>query len=520
MVARYKHVDVSPRLLAVNLEAQLVPGTFAYALHHLIDALDLSAFDAHFRNDDNGAPAHAPAMLLKAVLLAYSQGVVSSRAIERACRSNVLFIALTGDASPHFTTIADFVSRSRDAIASVFAQVLVILGKEGLVGREMFAIDGVKLPSNASKHRSGTRAEFLAQAEKLERAAKRMLDRHRVNDVHGRDDGAHEQAVKRVERMTGEAMKIRSWLVANPKDREGRRGAARKSNRTDNESAKLATDKGVIQGYCGVAVVDAAHQIIVAASAHGSGSEQELLLPALEACAAQRDADTLITADAGYHSEANLAALAERGIGALIADNLMRKRDARFAGQAKHKAKSDALYDKRYDQARPAKATAVYGPSQFVIAEDQSHAICPAGQRLYRNGKDCTIRGGYSAVKFRAPKSACKDCALRTKCLRKPEATKSRQMAVLTRKPDGTLTQARHRVATHTQAMRERIDSEEGRRQYSRRFGVVEPVFANLRYNKRLNRFTLRSQRKVDGQWKLFALVHNIEKWTHLREAA
>jgi len=274
-MARYRYVDMSARLLPVNLESQLVPGTFAHALHHLIDALDLSAFDAHFRNDDNGAPAHAPAMLLKAVLLAYSQGVVSSRAIERACRDNVLFIAMTGDATPHFTTIADFVSRSRDAIASVFAQVLVILGKEGLVGRGMFAIDGVKLPSNASKHRSGTRAEFLAQAEKLERAAKTMLDRHRVNDVHAREGGANGQAASRIERMTSEAVKIRIWLAANPKDREGTRGAVRKSNRTDNESAKLATDKGVIQGYCGVAVVDAAHLIIGEASAHGSGSEPE-----------------------------------------------------------------------------------------------------------------------------------------------------------------------------------------------------------------------------------------------------
>lgn len=94
--------------------------------------------------------------------------MVSSRSLERACRDNILFVAITGDARPHFTTIAAFVSRSRDAIATVFAQVLAILGKKRLIGREMFAIDGVKLPSNASKHRSGTRAEFLPRAEKLE----------------------------------------------------------------------------------------------------------------------------------------------------------------------------------------------------------------------------------------------------------------------------------------------------------------------------------------------------------------
>lgn len=153
---------MSPRLLPVDLEAQLVPGTFAHAQHHLIDELDLLAFDARYRNDDKVAPTHDPA-----VLLGYSQGLVSSRSIERACRDNVLFVAITGDAKPHFTTIAAFVSGSRDAIAAVFAQVLAILGKDGLIGREMFAIDGVKLPSNASKHRSGTRADFVARAMKF-----------------------------------------------------------------------------------------------------------------------------------------------------------------------------------------------------------------------------------------------------------------------------------------------------------------------------------------------------------------
>ena len=503
-MARYKVIDMSPRLLPVDLQAQLVPGSFAHALHHLVDQLDLCAFDAHYRNDDNGACAYAPAVLLKAVLLAYSQGLVSSRVIERACRDNVLFIAVTGDAKPHFTTIADFVSGSRDAIASVFAQVLAILGNEGLIGREMFAIDGVKLPSNASKHRSGTRADFLAKAEKLERAARTMLDQHQRNDA-GNDESSAEKTTARIERITREAAKIRTWLATNPNDRPGTRGGIRKSNLTDNESAKMATDKGVVQGYCGVAVVDATHQIIVEASAHGTGSEQELLLSVVDACADQRTANTLITADAGYHSEANLAALADRHIPALIADGQMRQRDERFADQDKHTSKPDPLHDK----SAKAKAASVFGSDRFVVAEDQSHAICPAGQRLYRNGKDCTVNS-YSAIKFRAPESACKECALRRQCLRKPDTSKVRQVAVLTRKE----------VATHTQAMRERIDSEQGRQQYGRRFATVEPVFGNVRHNKRLNRFTLRSQHKVDGQWKLFALVHNIEKWGKYRQAA
>jgi transposase len=81
-----------------------------------------------------------------------------------ACREQVMFMALTGDRAPHFTTLAGFVRRLGDDIARIFTQVLYICDRQGLIGREMFAIDGVKLPSNASKARSGTRAEFERQA--------------------------------------------------------------------------------------------------------------------------------------------------------------------------------------------------------------------------------------------------------------------------------------------------------------------------------------------------------------------
>ena len=116
----------------------------------------------------------------------------------------------------------------------------------------------------------------------------------------------------------------------------------RKSNRTDNDSAKMATAKGVIQGYTGVAAVDDKHQIIVEAPAHGTGSEQELLVPVIEAMADLLDDASLITADAGYHSEANLKKLAEQKSEALIADNGMRGRDERFAGQDQYKRIGDS----------------------------------------------------------------------------------------------------------------------------------------------------------------------------------
>ena len=193
-----------------------------------------------------------------------------------------------------------------ELIGKVFRQVLLICDAQGLIGREMFAIDGVKLPSNASKQRSGTRAEFAHQAQKMEAAVQTMLERHREADTGDAEPSLRAKEVQRIRRLRCEARRIHEWLAEHPEDRQGSRGAVRKSNRTDNESAKMATSKGVIQGYTGVAAVDAKHQIIVQAQAHGTGSEQELLVPTVVALSDVLGADTLITADAGYHSEANL----------------------------------------------------------------------------------------------------------------------------------------------------------------------------------------------------------------------
>jgi hypothetical protein len=435
-------------------------------------------------------------------LFAYSQGIVSSRNIERACREHVTFIAMSGDSQPHFTTIAGFVSSLGDDIAPIFTQILLICDKQGLIGREMFAIDGVKLPSNASKARSGTRADFEIQATKLETAAKVMLERHREADQLAVEPDLQAKETQRLSRLQTDAAQVRQWLADHPADRKGSKGTVRKSNRTDNESAKMATSKGVIQGYTGVAAVDARHQIIVEAQAHGTGSEQELLIPVVKAMHEILSDASLITADAGYHSEANLKQLANLKIEALIADNNMRSRDERFAGQNKYKALPDPIHDKG---GKP-KQAARYQPKDFDYDPQAGTCICPAGKQLYGNGSDCTIKG-YAAVKFQGAQRDCLPCTHRDRCLLTPHKTKTRQVAFFQGRADGQ--------ESYTDKMKKLIDSPEGRSQYGRRFATVEPVFGNLRHNKRLNRFTLRGRKKVDAQWKLFCLVHNIEKLAH-----
>jgi transposase len=504
-MARYKIVDRSPRFLPIVLEAQLMPGSFEHALDYLIDhEVDLSGIAKRHMNDETGAPAYDPAVLLKIVLLAYSRGIVSSRAIERLCRENVLFMAVSGDSAPQFTTIAKFIRELREAALTIFTQVLLICDREGLIGRQMFAIDGVKLSSNADKRRSGTHAELAHEAERMESAVAKMLISHRHADESkgAAEAQAQAQATTRIERLQNEARRIREFLATHA-ERRSEKGSVRKSNVTDNDSAKMATSKGVIQGYTAVAAVDERAQIIVAAQAHGSGSEQSVLLPMVETTAALRTEQTIVTADAGYHSEANLAGLWERQVPALIADGLMRRRDPRFADQGRYKMLPDALYDKAA-AGKPSKAK--FQPNDFIYDAATRTCICPAGKKLYSTGSACSTNG-RKHHKFQGAKRDCVPCKLRDRCLRYPDRTPTRQVAFFEKNQSSPL--------PYTERMKQAIDSDRGRALYGRRIAIVEPVFANLRHNKRLDRFTLRTQRKVNIQWNLYCLVHNIEKLAH-----
>ena len=154
--------------------------------------LDLSSFDKWYDNDKGGAAAYPPSVMLKIVLFGYSRGLVSSRRIANACETNITFMSLSGDEQPHYTSIASFVAKMKDQIEPLFTQVLMICDREGLIGRNMFAIDGCKIRSNASKEWSGTFDELERKQAKLRRASQRILARHQAQDGLSEDEVAHD----------------------------------------------------------------------------------------------------------------------------------------------------------------------------------------------------------------------------------------------------------------------------------------------------------------------------------------
>lgn len=503
-MARYKPQEHNSLLLPVVLSEQIVPGSFGFALNYLVDhELDLSALDAQFKNDEVGASAYDPRVMLKIVLLAYSQGLISSRAVEQACQRNVQFIAISGDSQPSHTHIAKFVANLSAQVKPLFSQVLMTCDAQGLIGRDMFAIDGVKLPSNASKERSGTHEELRHRADRLEKAADKIMALHQAQDKRCADDALEPKHQVRIEALRKEAQRTREFLATAPK-RQGSKGKELKTNITDPDSAKMATSKGVIQGYAAQAAVDSSHQIIVAADVIGSGSEQAMLLPMIEHSEPYRDDNTLITADAGYHSDANIAQLQKQNIPAMVADNQMRSRDERFESQDKYKDKPDPLAQKKAT-GQP-KEVKRFRPKDFAFNDDNT-ATCPAGKLMSSSGTIYISSRGFHYQTYAAKEVDCNACKLSKQCLKgplKPNDGRGRQVTRFVPKPKDP--------CHPSERMRQAIDSPKGRQLYSQRIGTVEPVFGNIRHNKRLTRLNHRGRAKVNTQWNLYCMVHNIEK--------
>jgi len=511
-MARYKPYDVNQvTLIPVSFPDQILPGSFEYALNEIVDKhIDLRPFETRYQNDETGCLAYDPAILLKIVLFGYYKGLISSRRLAEACERNVQFKALTADAQPHFTTIADFVATMHQEIAGVFRDILIYADGLGLIGKDTFAIDGCKLSSNASKEWSGTHDELKNKQQKYEAAAKKIVARHRDRDDKEKLSPMAEQDDKKLATYKRKIEKIKSFLKSSQKN-IGPSGTERKSNITDPQSAKMSTGHGVIQGYNGVAVVDEKHQIIVNAEAHGEGQEAHLLQPMLESTrkglkAAKIPPDvyqqTKITADAGYHSSASVTYTQENGIDAYIADRSHRQRDPAFANYDRYKIRF-RKDKRRYYEIDSQRFTA----KDFIYDEKERSCRCPAGNRLYRNGSHIKIHG-YLAVKFRGAQSVCGPCILRQRCLKTPETTETTQVTIfIGRSEEGK--------ESSIEKMRRKFDTLFGRFIYNKRIAIVEPVFGNLK-NKGMDRFTLRGKRKVNTQWQLFSLVHNIEKIAHV----
>jgi transposase len=500
-MAKYKRYDYSQDvLIPVSLKDQLIPGTLEFAIHTLVESrMDTSIFDDRYSNDETGRLAYDPKILLKVILLGYARGLISSRKIESACRENVTFMALCCGQCPDHSTISTFVSSMKDQILPLFRDVLLVCEEENLLGGTVFALDGCKLPSNASRRKSGKFSDLQRKKQNIEKKVERLLkeqeEADREDDDEDQEGGRpsdRSNRQKQIESLRKQADRIEKFLKKN-EPKIGKQGREVKSNITDNDSAMMVGSHGSIQGYNGQALVDSKHQVILHGEVFGEAQDHHLIPPILDGAKQNMGAigqsedyfsGKTFTADSNYHDPTNLKKCDEEKLDAYIPDKRFRNRDPRFKGERRQRGRRKGRFTL----------------ADFKYNEATDEYVCPNAKALKLQVKK-TEADGVFYRRYVADEDDCRGCELKVRCIRGRNG-KRRHLSIPVGRVPGNL----------TEAMAAKIDSEKGKKIYSRRIAIVEPVFANIRTHKGMDRFTLRGKVKVNIQWLLYCMVHNMGK--------
>jgi transposase len=326
------------------------------------ESLDLSRITASYASA-LGQPPFDPRMMVALLLYAYAVGIYSSRRIANACRDRTDYMMIVALDAPDFRTISDFRKRHLNGLAALFVQVLKLAETAGLVKLGHVALDGTKIKANASKHKAMSYERMKKREAELQAEVDRWLAAADATDAKedrafGKNKRGDEMPdwIADKEKRLAKIREAKAALEAQAKaaaEEEARRRAEAEAKRkaegrkkngktpkppsaapepkaqrnfTDPESRVLLTKDGYIQGYNAQAAVDGAHQIIVSQDVTPSMSDQAQLVPlidGIETSLGRKPEEA--SADSGYLSETNLAALDARGIAGYVA-----------TGRAKH----------------------------------------------------------------------------------------------------------------------------------------------------------------------------------------
>jgi transposase len=440
---RTDHLDQG-LLLPPSLHDWLPEGHLARFIADVIEELDLGAVYRAYAGDGRGLAAYQPSMMVRLLLYGYCQGVVSSRKIERATHEDVAFRYLSADSHPDHDTIAAFRKRHLTALAGLFAQALQLCRKAGLVKLGHVAIDGTKIKANASKHKAMSYERMDETEQRLRQEVEELLRRAEETDAaedaqYGkgkRGDELPEELARRESRL----VKIREAKaaleqeakekaerqraeaeakIAERREQEERTGkkagghdpkvpdpeqaqpeAKAQRNFTDPESRIMVdgANKGsFIQAYNAQAAVDSQTQVIVAAEITQAPNDSQQLVPMIgQVIANMGRKPEVVSADAGYWSEANVTGEGVAGIDLHIA-----------TGRQKH--------------GEPIETATGPPPEEASVQEAMRHKLrTEAGQAIYKMRKaivepvfgQTKERRGFRRFSFRGMDNVCAEWKL------------------------------------------------------------------------------------------------------------
>ena len=471
-----------PMLLPPDIRQWLQPDHICFVINDVVDNLDVSGVKATY--SDNGSPAYNPRALLKLMFFSYTQGIRSSRKIEKMAQESIVCRYLSANQQPDHSTINLFRKDHLVNLEDIFAQIVILCDGLNIIDPTNISIDGTILKASASKKKTYNQEQiaklkkkirgWLEESEQIDAEEdKRFGDKRGYNQMPDKliDPKTRQKEIKRLQKKIEQLNQAEKAI--KDKQKKAKTGEERKQTRnnthntTDKDAVlmKIKNGKTCRPGYNGQ--ISTSKQIILAYDVSDEGSDARHLLPMVEKTENNTKKRVETTkADSVYFNKGNLRGLKKKKIDSYIPDQM------KSIEEKQERDNTIPKYDRR----------------NFTYDQKKDQFICPESKPLRYNSKDKKGRI-YVGIE-------CHSCSVKAKC------TKGKKR---TFRVDWQYEQDKAE-------MRKKLNSKLGKNKYLERMSDVEPPFGNIIYNQQAGHFLCRGRPMVKIEFGLSCSAHNLVK--------
>jgi transposase len=507
---RFKDYNQNQTILLPYSFDDLIPDKHPVrVIDQVVDSLKIQPLLKAYSKEGN--PGYHPKMLLKVMLYGYMTNIYSSRKIELALRENINFMWLSSMTIVDHNTINRFRSdKLKDSFKEIFKQVVLMLANEGLITLKNIYTDGTKIEAQAGRYTfvwgnsiKTNKAKMLTQLEELWKYAQSIdnddepnpepsefkeISKEVIEKTVAKIDAKLSGNDKASSKSKAKLRYIKNNFVTNLEKYEQQEailGERNSYSKTDTEATFMRMKEDHMQnGQLKPAYntqISTENQIIVNYTMHQNPTDTKTLKPHLEEFEQTYGEEIFneletITADAGYGSEENYDTLEDKGITGYVKYNTFEK-------------EQDKNYQKKH---KP------FSKENLYYNQEEDYYVCPIGQKMHKTHQSQkTTEAGYKQNLSHYQAQKCQGCPLRSQCFK---AKGNRSI------------ERNHNLERHKQKTRELLLSEIGIQKRKQRSADVEPVFAQLKHNNGFRRFSLKGIKKVELEFGLMAIAHNLRK--------
>ena len=467
--------------LHLDPEKMFPNGSFERFIIDTVNQLNLEKFEYSQQEDLGGNEEYNPKAILGLLFYGYANGIFHSRKLESLCKHDIRYMFISGHATPEHSTISRFIIKYSKEIKELFAQILYIAIKSKYVSYKMIVIDGTKIKANAGEKFNGTIEDFKKKRKHLEKKIQEAINKQNASDKKeeaGYWKNKEERYKKEKEKITGfleQAHEV--YTKANNEV---------KQNITDNDSRIMKEGgKGFIQGYNSQISVCEKNAIIVASSVNNNAADKEQFKVMVE--------ETIKTAseykkklkkgkwisDNGYYSTENIIYCDKENIDAYISY----KQDKKIYLEEENPQEIELKNGCRMK----GENIYCYGNKKLKL------------KRKRRSEGEIYCIYGIEDLK------RCENCSKFDECVGKNKNKEFWVKDKILKNIDKIIN------------MRNKLRTKEGNMIYSRRMATIEKIFGYIKGILNFSRYTLRSIKKVEVQWKLLCSVYNIKRLYSLK---